>query len=269
MNLKLATRVAAAAGLTLLEAVQSITAHGKRDFASVMDEYLKSDGFKSMAAEQELKNVQRRRDLLKAYGDQEAVLEPSALEVSLHDAVSAYPVIDGGLPTHFRYEDLSPLLRTIFAEIEPVHASPAEAMTELEEWRRVHRDRQAFFCYDHDWWIDGRKRVLEHIVDTYPVTSLADVQARIQLWKLRSDAGDILSPDQEAALQQQLLDDIGDLQSRGSANAGDVLRTATDRTEEVCRILKARPDLSNREIARRVHVSPQTVANHRDKFRRL
>ncbi|WP_426237126.1 hypothetical protein [Pararhizobium sp. DWP1-1-3] len=262
----LAKRVATAAGLTFLEAVRSISQFSKRPSSELLEEYLDSEEYKALVADQERIDQDRRRELLKLYGDEDSVLRPSSLERALQKAVKGYPP-SGGLPEHFRYDDLSGELKTLFGSVFPVHSTPASAMFELMEWHRVHRNRQAFFCYDTEWWIDGRKRILENIVDTYPARSIYDVQARVRLWQMRSKSGAFLSPDDEASLQMRLLDDLRLFEPRPAPETPKASQPFKERIAEVCLMLKEYPDRSNRAIARRIGVSPQTVANWRTKLR--
>ncbi len=259
MHKHLATRLAASAGLTFLEGVQTITQHGKKDFASAIADYLDSAEYKVLADAEDKRAKKRQREIIKAYGGRDAIMEPSALESRLAIAVSGYPAF-GGLDWHFRYDDLSPEIKELFAGIEPVHTSPAAAMAELEEWYRIHRDRQEFFSYDTEWWIDGRKRILEHAVDTWPAATVDDVTARVRLWQMRSEAGVVMDLAEEAEFQRRLILDISRLKAPG---APVVTRTTTERSNMVREMLVKEPGLSNREIARRVSVSPQTVANLR------
>lgn len=233
-------------------------------------------------------DAQRIHSLLARYGSRDAVLAPCSREKLLRLAVGRWARQEA--PPHERW---TASLDGWTAETPPRHM-PAEirravegayslptsvvgAIAELEYWER--RDGEIALLRPTGSRSTGRpgasqldlpalaratviRRLVEHGLRARTV---ADALARVEYWRRRAGRGSWI----EAAI----LEDLRHLADRERATAdGEVaekppthFRTASERREEVIRLLSERASaaLSDREIARRVGVSPQTVGNLR------
>lgn len=113
--------------------------------------------------------------------------------------------------------------------------------------------------YDAPACIRARQAALEHLMDTLPAPSVEGLRARLA-WLAHLNAREMTRDAKaDAAL-------IATLRADFEAVAGGVQsgrRSTADKAAEVRALLRAEPGLSDREIARRVRVSPQTVGNWR------
>lgn len=151
----------------------------------------------------------------------------------------------------------------------PLPTSLSEAMNEWQEWE----DLQALrYAYDRDVEpkIHVRCRVdaLEAILDTEPATSWTDLDIRMNWRRSGIERDRWHDIDVDIAMHDQLVADLAFLRSESLHSSkmdtvSTTRRTNADKRRDVLSMLDASPELSDREIARRVGVSPQTVGNCR------
>lgn len=220
------------------------------------------------------------------YGSREAALAPCSREKLLRAAVAkwAKPLdapmerwtrsLDGwtaaSLPRH-----MPPDIRRAVETAYSLPTTIAGALAELEYWER--RDREMGVLVPRGIEENGAtthldlpaharaivvRRLVEHGVRAQ---TAQDALARAEYWRARNGRGSWV----EAALLEDLRH-LAKLESAAVEREEDAgkpthFRTASERREEVMRMVmdSATAGLSDREIARRVGVSPQTVGNLR------
>jgi DNA-binding CsgD family transcriptional regulator len=156
----------------------------------------------------------------------------------------------------------------------PLPATITEAAAEYEYWRRRRRDLQLVADFEMDEYLDFpctlRWRIVEELLENgLRANSIAEILLR---FRHRDDDGHGISNKVKEGVLKDLehfaaLEKTASDQFEHPSGANDTapLRSATERRAEVKSLL-SQPDtaqLSDREIARRVGVSPQTVGNIR------
>ncbi|WP_089289608.1 MULTISPECIES: response regulator transcription factor [unclassified Azospirillum] len=220
------------------------------------------------------------------YGSREAALAPCSREKLLRAAVARWarpqeaPLdrwtrsLDGwttaSLPRH-----MPPDIRRAVETAYSLPTTIAGALAELEYWER--RDRELAALVPHraegndgqthlDLPAHARAIVIRRLVEHgLRAQTAQDALARAEYWRARAGRGSWM----EAALLEDLRH-LARLEGAVEQNDEDKgkpshFRTASERREEVVRMLTdpETASLSDREIARRVGVSPQTVGNLR------
>lgn len=233
-------------------------------------------------------DAQRIHSLLARYGSRDAVLAPCSREKLLRLAVGRWARQES--PPHERW---TASLDGWTAETPPRHmpadirravegayslpTSVTGAIAELEYWEKrdgeiallrpaASRRTERPGASQLDLPALARATVIRRLVEHgLRARTVADALARVEYWRRRAGRGSWI----EAAI----LEDLRHLADQErSTTDGEVIekppthfRTASERREEVIRLLSERSSaaLSDREIARRVGVSPQTVGNLR------
>ncbi|MDG5494162.1 hypothetical protein [Niveispirillum sp. BGYR6] len=220
------------------------------------------------------------------YGSREAALAPCSREKLLRAAVARWarpqeaPLdrwtrsLDGwttaSLPRH-----MPPDIRRAVETAYSLPTTIAGALAELEYWER--RDRELAALVPHraegndgqthlDLPAHARAIVIRRLMEHgLRAQTAQDALARAEYWRARAGRGSWM----EAALLEDLRH-LARLEGAVEQNDEDKgkpshFRTASERREEVVRMLTdpETASLSDREIARRVGVSPQTVGNLR------
>lgn len=300
-----ATRIARAAGMTLLDAYAAVdnapkpkpTVNFFEGFADWMEE--KHPGWKAREAakkrERENRAAARRAELLKQHSTIKAVFDPTPWEIALETAIAPF-VLEWGEFTDIsetvrRYarkidsidreftplKDMAPPVVEAVENAYPLPDTLAEALDEVRAWDRLRKDREVFIGgeWHHPTEVEARISVIENILETRPAASLEDMQARFD-WKRYEWERQWIDPSdhrwEHESIIGRLEDDLRILRNLHQAtaqngHAGSRRRTNADKRAEVLSILDANPDLSDREIARRAGVSPQTVNTWRKKRR--
>ncbi len=294
-----AEAMAAKAGMTLKQAASNLDAVSEPEPKGFFDGFedwmeAREPGYKARrSSEREARNnakAIRRRVLLAKYGSEAAVFARTDREAMLLTAVSdvadirdwmgedgvVYTYVDciEGKRDFWRRSDMSDLVYDRIAGAYPVPEILAEIMEEYRAWESLRDDRQAF-CdaeWNHHLEVDARIAVLVDALETRPVSSWEDIAARMDWWDecLRSDIR--ASREEQQARKDRLAGDLKILRKLGCASAqGDgsaVARNFSRRTNSEIRgavlsMLDSNPAMSDREIARRIGVSHQTVCNWR------
>ncbi|TLX44569.1 winged helix-turn-helix domain-containing protein [Xanthobacter autotrophicus] len=165
-------------------------------------------------------------------------------------------------------------MREAVGRAYPWPATLTDALAEVKAWDSLAADR-GLFCRPGEWthYAEVRCRVvlLEDELETgRPAASWDDMQARFD-WKRYAHERTWRDPQKrDEPFLERLEADFAFLR----ANAHPVhsghphmqpasRRTTADKRADVLSMLDTQPELSDREIARRTGVSPQTVGNHR------
>jgi hypothetical protein len=297
-----ATVIAANAGLTLQQAMSKMDTPAKAKPASIFegfDDWMeqKEPGYKAERAKKETQRqdqyAARREEILKEFGSVKAFLDPTPLECLLLKAgapfvtkrtrwtdecgtrrqpASEFAGISGQF---FKLADVAPAAVIAAKTAFPFPQTIRAAFEELRQWDQLNRDRAHF--YDHheyyfDLPVELRIELLRDAMKNQPVQSWDDLEARFHYksysWEQQwVDAQDFDDPE-----WSRLFADIQILRAGTEAAAAKdvsstdtppLRRTNADKRAAVLSILDTIPDLSDREIARRTGVSPQTVNNWR------
>lgn len=208
--------------------------------------------------------------------------------------------IDGAGEFHF-LDKAGPKAKAALSEAYPMPGTLPGLLAEAIEWDALHDDRQAFLDdeYRHHLEVEARMELLEHELHNRPAETWDDVEARFA-WEKHKFQRQWIDPTEEKpdGLIMTLRRDFEMLRRRyehpaqnGQAEGGaqsnhpskgrahpaepsdqfanfatcSPRRTNADKQRDVLSILDSEPGLSNREIARRCGVSPQTVGNWRGK----
>ncbi|CAH1656779.1 conserved hypothetical protein [Hyphomicrobiales bacterium] len=254
-------------------------------------------------ADRERRRADRRRVVLERYGSEQAVFALNAKEAALYAAATPFAKrnpgfsylgkdkfawtseIDGAREFRFR-EDAGPEAQAAIRDAWPMPDSLPGLLTETMEWDSLHDDRQAFIDgeYQHHAEVEARMELLEHELHNRPAETWDDVEARFA-WEKHKFERQWVDPTEEKpdGLVMTLRRDFEMLRRRYDVPAqngrdlhplnGDAdnvrhdgarsRRTNADKQRDVLSTLDAEPELSDREIARRCGVSPQTIGNWR------
>lgn len=236
-------------------------------------------------------DARRRAEVLAACGSEAAVFARTEREALLDAAVAHLATwdywtgddgtvhrfaktLDGRAGDFWNVKDITPAIRKAVTGAYPWPATLADALAEVKAWDRLARDR-GLFCRHGEWnhyaEVNCRVLLLEDELETSrPVASWDDMQARFN-WKRYAHERTWVDPQKrdEPFLEQLEADfailraNAGAVQS-GQAEASPApRRTNAQKRADVLSMLDSQPELSDREIARRSGVSPQTVGNHR------
>lgn len=295
-----ATRMARQAGMTLADACGAVDSTPKpkstvnffEGFSDWMEE--KEPGWKAAEAakkrEREIQSAARKAELLKQHGSIRAIFDPTPWETALEEAVTPFVLewgefkdmsgatrrfirkvdgIDGSFP---RLQDINPSVIKAIEGAYPLPRSLADALSESKAWEQLRQDRQDCLGdeYPNAIEVETRISVVENILNTKPAASWEDMQARFDWKRFEWERQWIEPTKRDDPFMDRLEDDIKALRSIHSppvqnGRAKSVRRTNADKRADVMSILDASPDLSDREIARRAGVSPQTVNTWRKK----
>ncbi len=245
----------------------------------------------------------RRSALLAKFGSKAAIVRPTLQERDLHSAAALLTVwgSPGSQPslmgwTGSRAADMPPEVRREIGGAVRLPSTVAGTLEELSGWRRRWEVLAAFEGEaDPPLWLKARCVILEQRLDTLPPQSRADVTARLR-WVLEAMAAGP-NPDEAARLARLRIDldecaasgllevapepeeplpmepEPGAVQighpAEGVSQAVDPSpRTGAEKRRAILDLLQSEvtdgaEPLTDREIARRVGCSPQTVGNVR------
>ena len=245
----------------------------------------------------------RRAALLAEFGSEAAILRPTLNERDLHSAAALLTVRGnpGSQPSLMgwaggRAADMPPEVRREIGGAVRLPSTVAGTLEELSGWRRRWESLAAFEGEaDPPLWLKARCAILEQRLDTLPPQSRADVAARLR-WVLEAMAAGP-NPDEAARLARLRVDldecaasgllevapepeeplpmepapgavQIGHPAEGVSQAVDPSPRTGAEKRRAVLDLLRAEAadgaePLTDREIARRVGCSPQTVGNVR------
>lgn len=189
-------------------------------------------------------------------------LAPRAEEAGIDMADE--PWICGFAGWHFGQPVTPALIAALGAPDHPMPSNLAAAWAEYRDWQDLSRANP-------EPHISARMAGLEHLMDTLPDASASGIAARLAWLSHLATLDHYRTNAEDAAFAARLAADFQAfttaVQSERPAEAAAAdRRTQADRRSEVLSILSTSPNLPDREIARRVGVSPQTVSNSRKKL---
>jgi DNA-binding CsgD family transcriptional regulator len=254
-----------------------------QSFEDRMEE--KEPGYKARCARAQAQRAQEqaaaRAAVIEKYGSQDAAVAPSVMEATVDAAMAPFvreemrQFSNGRFPRKTldgwsSYGDpVPPHVGAAVRAALPLPTTLAEAKAETDAWHERERELGAIYGPDGDWLSLGcglRLQIVTALLyHDLRATSLEDAIVRH-----RAIRGRGFVPNSEEA--DAMIADIEQLARMQAVTTNPVqsgrLATATDRRSEVLRLLSNLDTvaLSDREIGRRVGVSPQTVGNLRRRF---
>ena len=290
---KAAERIAAAAGMTLAGAMSKLDAKPQprqRSFFDGFDDWMeeREPGWKAEQArkkrEREARDNIERARILQRYGTEEALFARTAWEAALDAAIEPLAtwdfwtdkdgtrhrfaaMLDGRKPHigSWHLDDITPAIREAVTTAYPWPSTLDSALHEVKMWDRLRWDRGLFNGgeWNHYAEVECRIQLLESdLTSARPAASWDDVQARFDWKRYEHERAYIDPTERKDPFLDRLEADFDFLRDMASVHFGHRTTTA-DKQAAVLSMLDSHPDLSDREIARRVGVSPQTVNNWR------
>ncbi|OWJ74854.1 helix-turn-helix domain-containing protein [Haematobacter genomosp. 1] len=266
--------LAARAGMTLQQALPKLdvakpaapqSGNPFTGFADWME--AREPGYKAeqarRRADREANRLARCKELLAEYGSEKAVFFPTDLEKRLRRAL--LPLREGGDSFQgWVTGNPTPAMWAAIQAASPLPDTLQGIWAEHAAWEKLVSDRITFEpYYDAPAHVRARQAALERHMDRTPAPSIEGMRARLAWLAHLNDrgfTGDI--HDDEAMIATLRADFEAIAAGMQSPLAGEPHRPGHRRTA-VLDLLATEPDLSDRQIARRVGCSPQTVGNWR------
>lgn len=288
-----AEKMARRAGITLEQAIsesQGKKVEASKGFFEGLDDWMeqKHPGHKAQKAREQtardIRDNARRMEVLCVYGTEAALFARNERERLLEAVITPLAswkywtdndgiqhrqaaTLDGKESHFWGVGDITPAIHEAVTTAYPWPSKLDVALKEVQAWDRLRWDRGLFSGveWEHYAEVECRISLLEHALEReQPVISWEDLQARFD-WKRYEFERQWINPtEREDAFMDRVEADMKILREQQgdlSAQYGHV--TASDRRNAVLSILDNELGLSDREIARRVGVSPQTVGNWR------
>ncbi|PZO63223.1 MAG: hypothetical protein DI498_13870 [Paracoccus denitrificans] len=277
-----ATAIAARAGLTLQAALSRLDAQARtqagnpftaknpfQDFGDWME--AKEPGWKAREAqrraEKEATRLARCKELLAEYGSEDAVFAPTEIEAAIRDAL-AHLEDDGN--SLWSYRGFSYSNGPTADMWDAMRGAVRVPDTVQEAWEafQAHEARtHARWTFDPDYtswqWAEAWRSALEHLLNNLRTPTAEGIAARLAWLEHRANQDMAPDPEQERVLVASLQADFAVFVQSGQGASQPAPQRPAQRRTAVLDLLATKPELADREIARRVGCSPQTVGNWR------
>lgn len=297
-----AEAMAKAAGMTLAQALSKVDskpdaqpAAASSDWRNIFtgfDDWMeeREPGYKAKqaakkAGEEAWRAMERAR-VLDEFGSEEAVFAETEHERLLREALapladySEYHGGGGSYVSGFAGWTTGKPNDRLWAALERAYPFPGDlagVWGEFLGWQELDQNRYAFDQNgEHPIHVRARIFALEHLLDTMPAPTWEGMRARIGWLSHCANLEYSRDIKEDRALARSLWQDFESLyhavkngqtpHTEAGASKPPLHRTNADKRRDVLSILDAEPELSDREIARRCGVSPQTVGNWRRRF---
>lgn len=281
-----ASKIAAKAGMSLSDAVSKLDAPMQQPQPkNIFEDFFNSPEMKAQRSDRQRKDAVKRELVLEEYGSIKSVFNPTPWEQALRAAIEPFSVImqyacvsgvDRKYTAFMDGEQAGIMLRgterakSAIASAFPMPTTIQAAMDEIKAWNKQRWDRALFFeHYEQDPEVYVRQRLVEDFIESAPVQSWNDLEARFA-WKEYEFESQWIEPtERDDPFMDRIEADfiiLRDLYENSNPQAATVQtghRTNADKRAAVMSMLDAQPELSDREISRRLGVSPQTVGNWR------
>lgn len=284
-----AKRIASKAGMTLEEAIRTTNgADTNTPHYNPFEDFFNQPEYKTAREKREREDELKRTELLKKYGSIDAVFAETQREKLLSKAVEHLKSWKSYINTvtgehepyvssldgcgHFvSFEKIPPSVLESVTQAYPIPSNLDAVLLEYQEWDELYGHRYLFSESDHYLWVSARVLLLENILNTRPVQNWQDIKARMDWWQVVISWEVAHYDDWELHFQARIADDLEFLrkQTHERAQSGQSpikRRTNADKGADIREMLTRQPELSNREIARRLGVSPQSVINWRSRL---
>ncbi|WP_036566981.1 helix-turn-helix domain-containing protein [Brucella rhizosphaerae] len=281
-----ASKIAAKAGMSLSDAVSKMDAPKQQSKPkNIFEDFFNSPEMKAQRTDRQRKDAVKRELVLEEFGSIKAVFDPTPWEQALRAAIEPFSVImqyacvsgvDRQYTAFMDGEQTGIMLRGTekakgaIASAFPMPVTIQAAMDEIKAWNKLRWDRGLFFeHYEPHPEVYVRQRLVEDFIESAPVQSWNDLEARFA-WKKYEFESQWLDPtERDDPFMDRIEADffiLRDLYENNNPQAATVQtgrRTNADKRTDVMSMLDTQPELSDREISRRLGVSPQTVGNWR------
>ncbi|KAB0571090.1 helix-turn-helix domain-containing protein [Brucella pituitosa] len=281
-----ASKIAAKAGLSFNDAVSKLDAPMQQPKPkNIFEDFFNSPDMKAQRSDRQRKDALKRELVLEEYGSIKAVFDPKPWEVALRMAIEPFSVVmsyacTSGVQRQYTAfmdgEQAGIMLRgterakSAIASAFPMPTTIQAAMDEIKAWNKQRWDRALFFeYYEQEPEVYVRQRLVEDFIERQPVQSWDDMEARFAWKKYEFESQWIEPTEREDPFMDRIEADftiLRDLYESGNPHAATVQNghwTNADKRAAVLSMLDTQPELSDREISRRLGVSPQTVGNWR------
>ncbi|MEJ5083285.1 helix-turn-helix domain-containing protein [Ochrobactrum sp. MYb379] len=281
-----ASKIAAKAGLSFNEAVSKLDEPIQQPKPrNVFEDFFNSPEMKAQRSDRQRKGAVKRELVLEEYGSIKAVFDPTPWEIALRAAIEPFSVImpyacTSGVQRQYTAfmdgEEAGIMLRgterakSTISSAFPMPTTIQAAMDEIKAWNKQRWDRALFFEYhEQEPEVYVRQRLVEDFINNEPVRSWRDMEARFAWKKYEFESQWIDPTEREDPFMDRIEADfviLRGLYENGKPHAATVQtghRTNADKRAAVMTMLDTQPELSDREISRRLGVSPQTVGNWR------
>lgn len=284
-----ATAMAKACGLTFAQAVSKLDAP-KPQPKNIFEDLFNSPEMKAQKAEREIRYAARRAEILGECGTVKAILDPTHRETLIMKAGKPFitkrsSYIDvcgtrrqsinefaGVSGQFFKRADVQPEAVEAIKTAYPFPETIYGAFEELRKWDKLNSDRAHFYSH-HEYYFDLpielRINLLRDVMREQPVTSWDDLEARFHYKSYEWQQQWIDERDFDDPEWARLFADCRILRAAAEAVHQEPVqtgrRTNAGKRNAVLSMLDTKPELSDREISRRVGVSPQTVTNWRNR----
>ena len=269
-----AESLAARAGLSLKDALCKLDAASQPQPGNMFagfDDWMeaKEPGYKAeqarRRADREAKRLARCRELLAEYGSEKAVFAPTDLEKRLRRALA--PLREGG--DSFKgwiAGNPTPAMWQAIQAASPLPDTLQGIWAEHAAWEKLVSDRITFEpYYDPPPHVRARQAALESHMDRTPAPTIEGMRARFAWMAHLNDRGFTRGIEDDAALLATMRADFEAIAAAMQPPAGNEPQRPAQRRAAVLELLATAPGLSDREIARRIGCSAQTVGNLRRK----
>lgn len=266
------------AGMSVEQAVSTLDAPAPKP-SNFFEDLFNTPEFRASQAKRERERLARCVVLLEEYGSEDAVFADTALEAALRRACVGLPGWDDFTPRHLMPDAVGEAVAAAW----PMPSTVADAWTEYEATERRVDDRCSFDrYYSSEAFMQARGYLLETILDTAPGRGLEDLKARVAWIEHLNGRGFSRGQEEQAVVLSSLRRDVERLavqdgqateadqlkpQPMPSVQSGQPRRTNAEKRRDVLALLNTEQicavPLTDREIARRAGVSPQTVGNIR------
>ncbi|MCZ7488521.1 winged helix-turn-helix domain-containing protein [Rhizobium rhizogenes] len=246
-------------------------------------------------AEKAAADAIRRKEVLAKYGTEQALFARNERErllaAAVHDmaqwrdwtdddgTIYTYAdKIDGKMDFWTR-RDLTERVYAAVLNAYPVPAALGGVLAEYLDWQALQRERDLFSGgeWNHHREVEARIAVLKDELDNRPAASWDDMDARIGWWEEVLFWDFTPSLEEERLRKERIAADlqflrgyntpagvqVGQPEKATASEFRNQSRSNADIRAAVLSMLDTNPELSDREISRRVGVSPQTVGNWR------
>ncbi len=286
-----AEAMAAKAGMTLSQALSKLDVGAPAkptSFFDGFDDWMeeREPGYKAREAvkkaEKDAADAIRRKEVLAKYGTEQALFARTERErllaAAVHDmaqwrdwtddngTVHTYADRIDGKTEFWKRRDLTERVYAAVLNAYPVPHALGDVLAEYQDWQALQRERDPFSGgeWNHHHEVEARIAVLKDELDNRPAASWDDMDARMSWWDEWMTWGIMPNGDEERLRKERIAADLQFL--RGCYSPAGVQvgqRSNADIRNVVLSMLDTSPELSDREISRRVGVSPQTVNNWR------
>lgn len=283
-----AEAIAKNAGLTLKQAASKLSTQRTKAQSRADDEAFRQEvdraKWEAFHAKEAREQKARFEEAVRKHGPAEQAFAETDKEMKLRLCLEPFATyrkfasidelyVDGFIG----WRDNSPnptAFETLMDKTMPLPSTLGGLIAEWKEWEALFELRVAYVRdYETPRHVDARRDILERRIARLPITGWEDMEIRLTWTRDELERERLRMLEDEMATMDRLEADFAflrDLYEKGCSKSPHVQtgrRTNADKRTSVLSMLEIHPELSDREISRRVGVSPQTVGNWRKSSR--